>query len=137
MNAEAAHVCKVHRRTGVTRGHGGKLDRRCKGVETRCVCRVSLASLLMLCLEFAQVLPMLAGETERIAPQTAPPDRKLPIVQNPMRPLSQEEAGMNAIIAKSSGVFGAILAFPGATVRLLLRAPEALAEAIEKHAIGK
>jgi hypothetical protein len=44
---------------------------------------------------------------------------------------------MNALIEKSSGVFSVLAAIPRAVVRKLVHIPEALAEAIEKHAIGK
>jgi hypothetical protein len=44
---------------------------------------------------------------------------------------------MKEIIARSSGVFTVLAALPRAVVRGVMHIPEALAAAIEKHAIGK
>jgi hypothetical protein len=44
---------------------------------------------------------------------------------------------MNAIIEKSADLLHSLVAIPRAVVRGLVHIPEALAEVIEKHAIGK
>jgi hypothetical protein len=44
---------------------------------------------------------------------------------------------MQTIIAKGSEVFGVLFAFLGAPIRQITHIPEALVEAIEKHALRK
>ncbi len=44
---------------------------------------------------------------------------------------------MTAFVAKSSQVFSALLAAPRAAVRVIMRIPEALVDAIERHALEK